>query len=81
MELFSVEFSETRITPYRNGKDRQIKLNYLGKTGKNQNWIHMEIKNQIKFGECLLTSEQNVLSGNVKIKVYKFTILPALELG
>jgi hypothetical protein len=41
----------------------------------------MEIKNQIKFGECLLTSEQNVLSGNVKIKVYKFTILPALELG
>lgn len=58
-----------------------VEFKYLWTTATNQNYIHKEIKEQIKFGKCLLpcTSESLsslLLSRNVKIKLYNTMILP-----
>jgi len=55
-------------------------LKYLGIILTNHNCIHEEIKEQIKYEECLLHSIHNfspshLLSKNLKFKIYKTIIL------
>jgi hypothetical protein len=56
---------------------------YLGKTLMNKNFIHEEIKSRLKSGNARYHSVQNLLSSsllsrNVKIKLYRTTILPTV---
>jgi hypothetical protein len=58
----------------------------LGTTLTNQNSIHEEIKSRLKSGNACYNSVQNILSSsllskNVKIKIYKTTILPVVLYG
>jgi hypothetical protein len=58
---------------------------YLGRTIINQEWIHKEIKEQIKCGDACYHSPQklssHLLSKSVKIKIYKTITLPVALYG
>jgi hypothetical protein len=56
---------------------------YLGTTLTNQNSIQEEIKSRLKLGNAFYYSMQNILSSsllskNLKIKLYRTTILPVV---
>jgi hypothetical protein len=61
------------------------KFKYLATTLTNQNDIHDEIKRRLNFGNACYHSVQNLLSSrvskNLKIKIYKTVILPAVLYG
>ena len=59
---------------------------YLGTTLTNQNSIAEEIKSRLKSGNACYHSVQNFLSSrllstNLKIKIYRTTILPVVSMG
>ena len=59
---------------------------YLGITLTNQNLIQKEIKSRLKLGNACYCSVQNLLSSsllskNIKIKIYRTTILPVVLYG
>jgi hypothetical protein len=59
---------------------------YLGTTLTNQNDIHDEIKSRLNSGDVCYHSVQNLLSSrliskNLKIKIHKTVILPAVLYG
>jgi len=58
----------------------------LGTTIRNQNSIQEEIKSRLKLGNACYYSVQNLLSSrllskNLKIKIYRTTILPVVLYG
>jgi hypothetical protein len=58
----------------------------LGMTLTNQNSIHAEITSRLKLGNACYHSAQNLLfssllSKNVKLKIYRTIILPAVVYG
>jgi len=61
--------------------DRVEEFKYLGTTSTNQNSIAEEIKSRLRSGNACYHSVQNLLSSmllskNLKIKIYRTTILP-----
>ena len=59
---------------------------YLGSLLKNQNYIHEEMKYRLKAGNSCYYSVQTLLSSqliskNLKIKIYKTIILPVEKHG
>jgi len=59
---------------------------YLGTTLTNQNSVQEEIKSRLKSGNACCHSVQNLLSSsllskNIKIKIYRITILPVVLYG
>jgi len=63
--------------------ERVEEFNYLGTTLTNQNSITEEIKSRLRSGNACYHSVQNLLSSrllskNLKIKIYRTTILPVL---
>jgi hypothetical protein len=79
------------------GQNREIKIGnrsfenvsqfkYLGTTVTNHNLIQEEIKRRLNSGNACYHSVQNLLSSrllskNVKVKIYKITILPVVLYG
>jgi hypothetical protein len=66
--------------------ERAEEFRYLGTTLTNQNSIQEEIKSRLKPGNDCYHSVQNVLcfsllSKNLKIKIYRTTILPVFCVG
>jgi hypothetical protein len=66
--------------------ERVDEFKYLGTTLKNQNSIQEEIKSRMKSGNACSHLVQNLLSSsliskNLKIKMYRFTILPVALYG
>jgi hypothetical protein len=62
------------------------KFKYLGTTLTNENFMNEEIKSRLNSGNACYHSVQNVLSSrllsrNVKVKIYKSIILPAVWYG
>jgi hypothetical protein len=62
------------------------KFKYLGATLTDQNYIHEEIRSRQNSGNACYHAVQNFLSShllsrNVKIKIYKTTILPVVLYG
>jgi hypothetical protein len=60
------------------------KFKYLGMTLTNQNDIHDEIRSRLNSGNACYHSAQYLLSShliskNLKIKIYKTVILPAVQ--
>jgi hypothetical protein len=61
-------------------------LKYLRTTLTHQNCIHEEIKSRLNSGNACYHSVQSILSShllsrNVKVKIYKTTILPVVLYG
>jgi hypothetical protein len=61
-------------------------LKYLGTTVTNQNLIQEETKRRLNSGNVCYHSVQNLLSSrllskNVKVRIYKTTILPVVLYG
>jgi hypothetical protein len=59
---------------------------YLGTTATNQTLIQEEIKRRMNFGNACYNSVQNLLSSqllskNLKIRIYKTIILPVVLYG
>ena len=66
--------------------ERVDEFKYLGTTLTNQNTIRKEIKSRLNLGNACYHSVQNILSSsllskNLKIKIYKTIILPAVLYG
>jgi len=66
--------------------ERVEEFKYLGTTITDQNSIQEEIKNRLKSGNACYHSVQNLLSSrllskNLKIKIYRTTILPVVFYG
>jgi hypothetical protein len=66
--------------------DRVEEFKYLGTTLTNQNSILEEIKSRLRSGSACYHSVQNLLSSrllsnNLKIKIYRTTILPVVLYG
>jgi len=66
--------------------EREEEFKYLGTTLKNQNSIAEEIKSRLRKGNACFHSVQNLLpsrllSKNLKIKIYRTTILPVVLYG
>jgi hypothetical protein len=62
------------------------KFSYLGKTLTEQNYMHEEINSRLNSGNACYHSVQSLLSsrllsGNLKVKIYKTIILPFLLYG
>jgi hypothetical protein len=62
------------------------KFKYLGTTLTDQNFMHEEIKSRLNLGNACFHSVQSLLSScllsrNVKVKMYKTIILPAVLCG
>jgi hypothetical protein len=62
------------------------KFRYLGTTLTDQNFLHEEIKNRLNSGNACYQSVQSLLSshlisGNVKVKIYRTIILPVILYG
>jgi len=69
-----------------NSFERVEEFEYLVTTLTNQNSIQEEIKSRLKSGNACYHSVQNLLSSrllskNLKIKVYRTTILPVVLYG
>ena len=66
--------------------ERVEEVKYLGTTLTNQNSIQEEIKSRLKLGNACYYSVQNLLSSsfvykNLKIEIYRTTILPVVLYG
>jgi hypothetical protein len=66
--------------------ERVEEFRYLGTTLTDQNSIQEEIKSRLKLGNACYYSMQNFLSSsllskNLKIKIYRSTILPVVCMG
>ena len=66
--------------------ERVEEFKYLGTTLTNRNSIQEEIKSRLKLGNACYYSVQNLLSSrlvskNLKIKIYRTIILPAVLYG
>ena len=66
--------------------ERVEEFKYLGTKLTNQNSIQEEIKSRLKLGNACYHSVQNLLcssllSKNLKIKIYRTTILPVVLYG
>jgi hypothetical protein len=66
--------------------ERVEEFKYLGTTLTNQNSYLEEIKSRLKSGNVRYHSVQNLLSSsllskNIKIMIYRTTILPAVSYG
>ena len=66
--------------------ERVEEFKYLGTTLTNQNAIQEEIKSRLRSGNVCYYSVQNLLfsrllSKNLKIKIYRTTILPVVCVG
>ena len=66
--------------------ERVEEFKYLGTTLTNQNSIQKEIKSRLKLGNACYDSVQNLLSSsllskNLKIKIYRTTILSVVLYG
>jgi hypothetical protein len=62
------------------------KFKYLGTTLTDQNWMYKEIKSRLNSGNACCHSvhsllSSRLLSGNVKVKIYKTVILPVVLYG
>jgi hypothetical protein len=62
------------------------KFKYLGTTLKDQNYMHEEIKSRLNSGNACYHSVQSLLSSqllsmNLKVKIYKTIILPVVLYG
>ena len=74
------------IVLYDSSIERVQEFKYLGTTLTNQNSIQKEIKSRLKLGNACYHSVQNRLSSNLlcknlKIKIYRIIILPAVLYG
>jgi hypothetical protein len=62
------------------------RFKYLGTTLTDQNYIYKEIKSRLNSGNGCYHSDQSLLSSrllsrNLKVKIYKTTILPVVLYG
>jgi hypothetical protein len=58
------------------------KFKYLRKTGTDQNCMHKEIESRLNSeNACYHSLFYRLLSRNVKVKVYKTTVLPVVLYG